>query len=243
MLEISDYFSLQRFSHSALWRPGEPIWSPLLLLNNYLMKSVFRIEIQIASGVHLERAELIAIGRNTVIEPGVFIQGPCIIGSNCILRHGAYLRGGVICGNRSVVGHGTEIKHSILLDDVAATHFAYIGDSIIGNGVNLGAGVKCANLRLDRKEVSIWDCGNRVLTGLKKFGAVIGDRVQIGCNCVLNPGTLIGKDSISYPLLHFGGSIPPFSQIEAAAKVHIEPITNPLFALRNRELTEKAHAP
>ena len=199
---------------------------------------IFRIEIKIPPGVHLDRPEWISIGLGTVIEPGVYIQGPCIIGKGCVLRHGAYLRDGVICGDRSVIGHSSEIKHSILLDEAAATHFTYVGDSILGGGANLGAGVKCANLRLDRTEVTVSLDGKWVRTGLKKFGAVIGDRVQIGCNCVLNPGTLIGRESFSHPLLNFGGTIPPRCRISGKRNVRFESMATPLL-----DLMEKARVP
>lgn len=210
MAEMEDFFSLTRFAHRDLWEEGKPIWSPLLSLDAYLRGKPFRIDIKIPEGVHLDRPDLISIEKGTVIEPGVYIQGPCIIGKNCILRHGAYLRGGVLCGDHCSIGHSAEIKHAILLDYSAATHFTYVGDSILGSWVNLGAGVKCANLRLDRRDVK---------PGMKKFGACIGDRVQIGCNCVLNPGTLIGKESIVYPLLNFGGTIPPHSRITGKSHV------------------------
>ena len=210
MEEIDDFFSLGRFAHGSLWEKGKPVWGPLLALDGYLRKQSFRIEIKIPEGVHLDRADLIAIGKGTVIEPGVYIQGPCIIGKNCILRHGAYLRGGVLCGDHCAIGHSSEIKHSILFDYSAATHFTYVGDSILGSWANLGAGVKCANLRLDRQDVK---------PGMLKFGACIGDRVQVGCNCVLNPGTLIGKESVIYPLLNFGGVIPPNSRITGKSHV------------------------
>lgn len=211
---IETFFSLKDFAHRSLWKEGEPIWSPLLLLNEYLSeKNPCRIEIDIPEGVFLGRKDLISIGKGTVIEPGVFIQGPCIIGENCVIRHGAYIRESVICGNRCHIGHSTELKHSILLDDVAATHFVYAGDTILGNRVNLGAGVKCANLRLDRRSVDVTVDGKKMTTGLKKFGAIVGDRVQIGCNSVLNPGTLVGKESFSYPLVSLRGWIPPRSQV------------------------------
>lgn len=158
-----------------------------------------------------------------MIEPGVYIQGPCIIGKNCVIRHGAYIREGVICGDYCQIGHSAELKHSILLNHACATHFVYVGDSILGNEVNLGAGVKCANLRLDRSEVVVAWNGKRVKTGLKKLGAIVGDRVQIGCNCVLNPGTLIGKESFSHPLLNLSGYIPPRSQMSAKGREPIEP--------------------
>lgn len=210
MAETRDFFSLDRFAHRDLWEEGQPVWSPLLALDAYLRRRSFQIEIEIPVGVHLDRPDLISIEKGTVIEPGVYIQGPCIIGKNCILRHGAYLRGGVLCGDYCAIGHCAEIKHAILLDYSAATHFTYVGDSIIGSGANLGAGVKCANLRLDRQDI---------LPGMKKFGACIGDRVQIGCNCVLNPGTLIGKESVVYPLLNFGGTIPPYSRMSGKSHV------------------------
>jgi NDP-sugar pyrophosphorylase family protein len=174
----------------------------------------FKIEIEIPEGVYLERKELISIGKGTVIEPGVFIRGPCMIGKNCTIRHGAYLRESVILGDQCHIGHGTELKHSVLLDRAAATHFVYVGDSILGHSVNLGAGVKCANLRLDRADVSVRFNGKKLKTGLKKFGAIVGDRVQIGCNSVLNPGTLIGRESFSFPLMNLKGTIPSRSQID-----------------------------
>lgn len=215
MFEIENYFSLGKFPHREIWQEGEPVWAPLRRLLEYLRGLSFRIEIKVPNGVYLERPEQISIGQGTVIEPGVLIQGPCIIGRGCVIRHGAYLRDGVICGDRAAIGHSAEIKHSILLNDAAATHFTYVGDSIVGSGANLGAGVKCANLRLDRKEVSV----SGTKTGLKKFGAVIGDKVQVGCNSVLNPGTLVGRESIVYPLMNFGGVVPPRSRISEKARV------------------------
>lgn len=222
---IDQFFSLQKFAHRALWKKGEPVWSALHELKDYLARArLGQIEIEIPANVYLERPALISIGKGTVIEPGVFIQGPCIIGEHCIIRHGAYLRGDLILGNRCVIGHSTELKHSILLDAAAATHFVYAGDSIIGNGANLGAGVKCANLRLDRRDVVVrWE---KIVfkTKLKKFGAVIGDGVQIGCNCVLNPGTLVGRESVCHPLLNLGGVISPQSLVKGKNFIEIEPL-------------------
>ncbi len=224
-LRPSDFFSLHRYAHSSLWKEGEPVWSALHQLSDYLREwKNFKIEIEIPPGVHLQRPELISIGPGTIIEPGVFIQGPCIIGSQCIIRHGAYLRDSVICGDRCAIGHGTELKHSILLDFASATHFVYVGNSIIGSGVNLGAGVKCANLRLDRKEISVYLEGKKIKTGLKKMGAIIGDRSQVGCNAVLNPGTLVGKESVCFPLVSVGGYIPPRSQVKQTRACVIEPL-------------------
>lgn len=214
MLTFDSFFSLKNFAHSSLWKRGEPVWAALLSLKDYLDRSTFRIEIEIPSRVYLENAEQISIGKGTILEPGILIQGPCIIGENCSVRHGAYLRGGVILGDRCIIGHATEIKRAILLDGATASHLCYVGDSILGSGANLGAGVKCANLRLDRKEVVVSYEGRRVATGLKKFGAIVGDNTQIGCNAVLNPGTLFGRDSFCHPLVNIGGVIPAGSEVK-----------------------------
>jgi NDP-sugar pyrophosphorylase family protein len=216
MLDPTYFFFLEEFAHRSLWKEGDPVWSALYFIKDYLnQKNPCKIEIEIPPHVYLDRKELISIGKGTVIEPGVFIQGPCIIGQNCTIRHGAYIREGVIMGDACQIGHSAELKHSILLNRVAVTHFVYVGDSILGQSVNLGAGVKCANLRLDRREVVIPFNGQKVKTGLKKFGAIVGDRVQIGCNSVLNPGTLVGKESFSYPLMNLQGWIPSRSQIDS----------------------------
>jgi UDP-N-acetylglucosamine diphosphorylase / glucose-1-phosphate thymidylyltransferase / UDP-N-acetylgalactosamine diphosphorylase / glucosamine-1-phosphate N-acetyltransferase / galactosamine-1-phosphate N-acetyltransferase len=216
-MHASEFFSLEAYAHKALFVEGRPVWAALHEIFPYLEgHNPRKIEITIPSGVFLERPELISIGKGTVIEPGTYIQGPCIIGQGCILRHGALIREGTILGNQCVVGHGSEVKGSIFLNYAHATHLTYVGDSILGNWVNLGAGVKCANLRLDRKEVRVFIEGAKVKTGLKKMGAIIGDRSQIGCNCVLNPGTLFGKESISLPLVNISGSIPPRMQVSSS---------------------------
>lgn len=223
MINPELFFSLEKFAHRSLWKLGEPVWSALFALTEYLKKNRSQIEIDLPDGVFLKNREQISIGKGTVIEPGVMIQGPCIIGKRCVIRHGAYIREEVILGDECRIGHSSELKHSILLDRAAATHFVYVGDSILGNGVNLGAGVKCANLRLDRREVFVVFEGKKQKTGLKKFGAIIGDFSQIGCNSVLNPGTLIGKECFSYPLMNMTGEIPPRSQIDAKGVQPIEP--------------------
>jgi NDP-sugar pyrophosphorylase family protein len=216
------FFDIEDFPHSALWEEGKPVWSALHQLNIYLNTiPLGKVQSPIPQGVFLINPELISIGRETIIEPGVLIQGPCVIGDRCIIRHGAYLRENVILGNQCQVGHSAELKHSILLDGAAATHFVYVGDSIVGRDANLGAGVKCANLRLDRDEVTVHWENQRVKSGLKKFGSIIGDRVQIGCNSVLNPGTLVGKGSLCHPLLNIGGYIPPNSLIKAGHKLQM----------------------
>jgi bifunctional N-acetylglucosamine-1-phosphate-uridyltransferase/glucosamine-1-phosphate-acetyltransferase GlmU-like protein len=141
----------------------------------------------------------IRIGKGVLIEPGAFIKSPTIIGDQTEVRHDAYIRGNCLIGKNCVVGHVTEVKHSIFLDGAKAGHFAYLGDSILGNQVNLGAGTKLANLRFIKGDVGIVTSGGQVKTGLRKLGAILGDHVQTGCNTVTNPGTLLGKKSMVIP--------------------------------------------
>jgi NDP-sugar pyrophosphorylase family protein len=141
----------------------------------------------------------IKIGKGVLIESGAMIKAPAIIGDHSEIRQGAYLRGYCLVGKRCVVGHATEVKHSIFLNDAKAGHFAYLGDSILGNRVNLGAGTKCANLRFVAGNVSVRTAINKIDTGLRKLGAVIGDDCQTGCNSVTSPGTILGPGSLVLP--------------------------------------------
>ena len=160
----------------------------------------------------------IFIGKGTVIEPGALIKGPTIIGNQTEVRQGAYLRGSCLIGDRCVVGHTTEVKNAIMMNDAKAGHFAYIGDSILGNDVNLGAGTKLANLKIIDMPVILNIEGMIHKTGLRKFGAILGDNVQTGCNSVTSPGTLLGKGALVYPCLNVpAGYFPPKSIIDARA--------------------------
>jgi NDP-sugar pyrophosphorylase family protein len=141
----------------------------------------------------------IRIGRGVLIEPGAFIGSPAIIGNESEVRHGAYMRGNCLIGRNCVVGHVTEVKHSIFLDGAKAGHFAYIGDSILGNQVNLGAGTKLANLRFIMGDVPVSIPGSMIKTGLRKLGAILGDYGQTGCNTVTNPGAILGRKSMVAP--------------------------------------------
>ena len=210
MLSAVDFFSLQQYAHSSLWNQTTHVWEALLSLDAFFLSQCFKIEIKIPQNVFLENPHTISIGAGTIIEPGVLIQGPCIIGKGCHIRHSAFLRGSVVLGDHCVVGHGSEIKKSIFLNNAVAAHLCYVGDSILGSGVNLGAGVKCSNVRLDNRKVLI----QKIDTGMRKLGAILGDGVQVGCNCVLNPGTVIGKKSLVHPLLNVGGYIPPQSVVK-----------------------------
>ncbi len=140
----------------------------------------------------------IYIGQNTVVESGALIKGPTIIGNNTEIRQGAYIRGEVLVGNDCVVGHTTEIKSSVMLGGSKAGHFAYIGDSILGK-VNLGAGTKIANLKIVGSQIILNIQGVKYETGLRKFGAILADGVETGCNSVTTPGSLLSKNVLIYP--------------------------------------------
>ncbi|GKT07513.1 hypothetical protein [Desulforhabdus sp. TSK] len=144
--------------------------------------------------------EDIYLGPGSVVEPGALLKGPTWIGAHTEIRQGAYVRGKCIVGDRCVVGHTTEMKSSIMLNGAKAGHFAYIGDSILGEDCNLGAGTKLANLRIREGSVRLKIADRTMDTGLRKFGAILGDRVEIGCNAVTNPGALLGKGCVVLPL-------------------------------------------
>ena len=140
----------------------------------------------------------IYLGPGVVVEPAALICGPAMVGEGTQVRHGAYIRGQVILGKDCVIGHATEVKSAVLLGGSKAGHFAYIGDSILGR-VNLGAGTKLANLKMNGHQVKLVVESQSYDTGLRKFGAIIGDGVETGCNSVTSPGTLLGKNSMLYP--------------------------------------------
>lgn len=141
----------------------------------------------------------IDLGEGVLVEGGALIKSPAIIGACTEVRQGAYLRGYCLTGKSCVVGHTTEVKHSIFLNDAKAGHFAYLGDSILGQDANLGAGTKFANLKFLGGNVCIRTADGLVDTGRRKFGAILGDGAQTGCNSVTNPGTVIGKGGILMP--------------------------------------------
>lgn len=220
---INEFFELNKFPFSEIFQGCIYAWEALAHLENFIARfERKKISCEIPEGVVLIHPEKISIGKGTVVEPGAYIKGPCIIGENCEVRHGAYLRGFVVAGDECILGNSTEIKSSILLNGVCAAHFNYVGDSILGNRVNLGAGVKLANLRLDQQNIQVCDGSKRIATNLKKLGAIIGDEAQLGCNTVTNPGTIIGKGAVCHPCITVGGCIPPQARVRSTQKMVIQ---------------------
>ncbi len=154
-------------------------------------------------------SEFVWVGKGTTIEKTVTIKGPAIIGYDCEIRQCAFIRENVIIGNGVVVGNSTELKNSIVFNNVQIPHFNYVGDSILGYKSHLGAGVILSNVKSDKSLIAVKDLdGSKINTGLKKFGAVVGDHVEVGCNSVLNPGTVVGRESNIYPLTSARGTVP-----------------------------------
>lgn len=151
--------------------------------------------------------ENVWIAKSAKVAPTAYINGPAIIGKNAEIRHCAFIRGSAIVGDNCVVGNSTELKNVILFNKVQVPHYNYVGDSILGFGSHMGAGSITSNVKSDKKLVIVKNGNTHIETGLKKFGAMIGDNVEIGCGSVLNPGTIIGRNSNVYPLSSVRGVI------------------------------------
>ncbi|MBQ7290465.1 MAG: UDP-N-acetylglucosamine pyrophosphorylase [Clostridia bacterium] len=157
------------------------------------------------------------VGENVKIYPTAVIEAPAVIGAGTVLRPGAFLRGNVIVGRNCVIGNSSELKNCVLLDGVQAPHYNYIGDSVLGNRAHMGAGAVCSNLKSDGKAVVVH--GEReYATGLRKVGAMLADGADIGCGCVLNPGTVVGKNTSVYPLTALRGVYPGGCIVKSACE-------------------------
>ena len=167
------------------------------------------------------RGKDVWISNSAIVDESVSITGPCIIDAGAEIRHGAFIRGNVIVGKNAVVGNSTELKNAILFDSVQVPHYNYVGDSILGFKAHMGAGSILSNVKSDKTLIEIHYGKQRKRTGLKKFGAVIGDNAEIGCGCVLNPGTIVGRDSIIYPLTSVRGYIPNQSICKSHGQIEI----------------------
>lgn len=207
MLTPNDLFDLAECEHAALFDGCEFAWDALKKIKQYIADNVkpeLKNECLGSAWIGTE----VFIGEGTVVEDGVMIKGPAIIGKNCEIRHGAYIRENVIIGDNCVVGNSCELKNSLLFNGCQVPHFNYVGDSILGHKAHLGAGVILSNLKVVEGNVVLNYDGRMIDTGLRKFGAMIGDRVDIGCNSVLNPGSVIGRDCMVYPCTNWRGILP-----------------------------------
>jgi NDP-sugar pyrophosphorylase family protein len=209
-LKASDFFTLpdSLAAFRAFFGADAPPWEWLGCIGPALAAHSFgSAPPRVPRGVHLEGP--VHLGAGVGLPSYATIIGPAWIGAGTQIRPGAFIRGNVIAGERCVLGNASEFKNCLLMDGVQAPHYNYVGDSILGNRAHLGAGAICSNLRLDQRNVVITLEGGPVDTGLKKFGAVLGDGAEVGCNAVLNPGTLLGPRSLVMPAIAFGGVLAP----------------------------------
>ena len=159
------------------------------------------------------------IAKSANVFPSAYIHGPAIIGKNAEVRHCAFIRGNAIVGEGAVVGNSTELKNVVLFNKVQVPHYNYVGDSILGYKAHMGAGSITSNVKSDKKLVVVKDGEEKIETGVKKFGAMLGDHVEVGCGSVLNPGTVIGRNCNIYPLSPVRGCIPADSIYKNAAEI------------------------
>src|SRR3954454_20426907 len=207
MFAPADFLDLEHTAHPKLFQNQNYVWDALKQIASYL-------EFRLKAGAFAELSgkpfisNRVFVGRGTVVEQSAVLKGPAWIGENCEIRSGCYVRENVIAGDGVVMGNSCEFKNCILFDEAQVPHFNYVGDSILGHKAHLGAGVILSNVKLDHREILVAASDGTIATGLRKFGAIIGDRTEVGCNAVINPGSVLGRDSIVYPGANFRGVLP-----------------------------------
>ena len=207
MLTVKDLFDLSH-SLAGAWLAGfEKPWEALPGIKAMILELGPTLD----PAEYTEVSEHVWVHRTAVVAPTAFLGAPCIIGPETEVRHCAFIRGSALVGAHCVVGNSVELKNVILFDNVQTPHYNYVGDSILGYKSHMGAGSITSNVKSDKTLVSVRSAEGVCPTGLKKFGAVLGDQVEVGCNSVLNPGTVIGPDSRVYPLSSVRGELPPRS--------------------------------
>ena len=195
-LKISSLYNLEETIAKELFQSVTYPWEVLPKISEFILKLGESLDPEI----YEKRGEDIWVAKSAKIFDSAYLHGPLIIDENAEVRQCAFIRGSAIVGKNAVVGNSTELKNSILFNCVQTPHYNYIGDSILGYKSHTGAGVITSNLKSDKSLVTVALDGNKIETGVKKFGAMLGDNVEVGCNSVLNPGTVIGKNSNIYPL-------------------------------------------
>jgi NDP-sugar pyrophosphorylase family protein len=209
MFRTDKLLDLAQFQFPELFAGGEHVWDALKKLPDFVKR---RVQLGNAGTIvgNPFIGPAVQIGKGTVIEHGAVIKGPAIIGANCEIRAGAYIRENVIVGDGCVLGNACEFKNAVLFNGCQVPHFSYVGDSILGYKAHLGAGVILSNVKSVKGNVKVGD----IDTGLRKFGAILGDGADVGCNCVLNPGSIIGRRTILYPNILWRGVCPADSIVK-----------------------------
>ncbi len=219
MFKPADLFDLSQTEHAAIFDGCTYAWEALKKIESFLAANLRPALHNRCEGVAYIGKEVF-IGEGTVLEDGVMIKGPAIIGRNCQIGHNAYFRKNVIVGDNCVVGNSTELKNALLFNNSKVPHFNYAGDSILGYNTHLGAGAVLSNVKSLKGNVTVEVDGVPLDTGLRKFGALLGDGCDIGCNAVLNPGSIIGRGAVIYPCTNWRGILP--ANMIAKNKAQIE---------------------
>ena len=223
MFAAADFFDLKETDHVALFDGARYVWDALRSLQSYVEnRPAFSQRHTVKGRAHVE--DNVSTGEGTIVEAGAVVLGPSIIGRNCQIRPNAYVRPYSIIGDECVLGHASEIKHSMLFNQCQAPHFNYVGDSILGYRAHLGAGVKISNLKLTAGNVMVDqldESGQPIDSGLRKFGAIVGDGCEVGCNAVLNPGSILEPASIIYPNVNWRGILPSHMIAKNRAPVEV----------------------
>jgi len=219
MFKAADLFDLAQTEHAAIFEGCLHAWEALKKIESYLAQVPRQNPPPKFPGASI--GQHVVIGEGTLVEPGAMIKGPAIIGKNCQIRHNAYVRENVIVGDHCVVGNASELKNALLFNGAQAPHYNYIGDSILGHKAHLGAGVKISNIRLLPGNVTVELEGVPTDTGLRKFGALVGDGAEVGCNAVLNPGSILGRGALVYPNVFWRGFLPANSIAKNQAGIEV----------------------
>jgi NDP-sugar pyrophosphorylase family protein len=214
-ITVKELFDLENRLIAPLFDDVQFAFEVLPQIGNFIKK----IGPMLDSSIYENQGENIWIAKSAKVAASASITGPCIIGENTEIRHCAFIRGNAFIGNNCVVGNSTELKNVVLIERVQVPHYNYVGDSVLGTGSHLGAGAITSNVKSDKSLVKLKSGDEVIETGLKKFGAMVGDNVEVGCGSVLNPGTVIGKNSNVYPLSSVRGYIPPNSIYKKAGEV------------------------
>lgn len=217
-LLVRNLFDLEQTIAAGIFEGISYPWEVLKKIGDFI--------IELGAGLSTEEynkiGENVWIAKSATVAPSASINGPAIIGKNAEVRHCAFIRGNVIVGEGAVVGNSTELKNVILFNKVQVPHYNYVGDSILGYKAHMGAGSITSNVKSDKTLVAIRYKDEKIETGLKKMGAILGDHVEIGCGSVLNPGTIIGANSNVYPLSSVRGFVPGNSIYKKASEIAVK---------------------
>ena len=214
MLKTSELFDLRHTMAADYLANFEYPWQAL--------KGIRDLILTLGAGLgdeYTEVAPTVWVHKTATVFPSAYLGAPCIIGANTEVRHCAFIRGSALVGEGCVVGNSVELKNVILFDGVQVPHYNYVGDSILGYLSHMGAGSVTSNVKSDKTLVTVRDGEERIETGLKKFGAMVGDYVEVGCNSVLNPGTVVGRNTNIYPLCAVRGVIPADSIVKTGGQI------------------------